>query len=171
MFDNNEMIDSDNDLPKNNNHDAPQKEYTGVIFLTSYSHRRGPLVPTPDLSFDLRTLPNPPKNVRASQTGVHTQLREWLFANPDVRTRFDSIYRQISERVQEATTAGAKELHVGVFCQMGKHRSVTFVEELGRQRFDNWCTVINHRDLHAKRSDLGHRRGNSKQAAFFDTES
>ncbi|KAF9047378.1 hypothetical protein BJ165DRAFT_1526696 [Panaeolus papilionaceus] len=157
MPDNNFSESSDEGIPKNDNHSVVHAEDIGTIYLTSYSHKRGPLVPTPHVTFDLRALPNPPKSVRAHQSGVHLQLREWLFSNPEVRSRFDTIYGSILERVREAEAAGERVLNVGIFCQMGRHRSVTFVEELGRRRFDDWSVSINHRDLHLKRCKLGHR--------------
>ena len=129
-----------------------------TIYISSFGHRRGPLVPTPDLSFDLRSLPNPPKNIRTSQTGLHKPLRNWLFSNPQVQNRFNDIFESIKLGVQNAEANGVPELHVGLFCELGKHRSVTVVEELSRQRFDGWNVVVKHRDVHLKSTDR-HKKG------------
>jgi RNase adaptor protein for sRNA GlmZ degradation len=121
-----------------------------TIYISSFGHRRGPLVPSPDLSFDLRSLPCPPKNSRAAQTGLDKPLRNWLFSNPQVHSRFNDIYEAIKLGVQDAEANGVPELHVGVFCELGKHRSVSIVEELKRQRFNGWNVVVRHRDAHLK---------------------
>lgn len=121
-----------------------------TIYISSSGHRRGPLVPSPDLSFDLRSLPCPPKNLRTAQTGLHKPLRDWLFSNPKVQNRFNDICEAIKLGVQNAEANGVPELHVGVFCELGKHRSVSFVEELKRQRFNDWNVVVRHRDAHLK---------------------
>jgi RNase adaptor protein for sRNA GlmZ degradation len=118
-----------------------------TIYISSFGHRRGPLVPSPDLSFDLRSLPCPPKKLRTSQTG---HLRDWLFSNPQVQNRFNDICEAIKLGVQNAEANGVPELYVGVFCELGKHRSVSIAEELKRQRFNDWNVVVRHRDAHLK---------------------
>jgi RNase adaptor protein for sRNA GlmZ degradation len=118
-----------------------------TIYISSFGHRRGPLVPSPDLSFDLRSLPCPPKNLRTAQTGP---LKDWLFSNPQVQNQFNDIFEAIKLGVQNAEANGVPELHVGVFCELGKHRSVSIVEELKRQRFNDWNVVVRHRDAHPK---------------------
>ena len=123
-----------------------------VLHIISYGHKRGPLVPPPDLLFDMRRLPNPPKHVRSKQTGVFKPLRDWLFADASVQARFAEVSNLIQDRVSEADSKGERVLRVGVCCQLGHHRSVAVVEELGQRRFNEWETVIHHRDLHLKRS-------------------
>ena len=121
-----------------------------TIYISSFGHRRGPLVPSPQLSFDLRSLPCPPKKLRAAQTGLHKPLRSWLFSNPQVQSRFNDIFEAIKLGAQDAETNGVPELHVGVFCELGRHRSVSIVEELKIQRFNGWNVVVRHRDVHLK---------------------
>ena len=152
-------------LVPNANREEPDGDVS-TIYISSFGHRQGPLVPTPDLSFDLRSLPNPPKNVRTAQTGLHKPLRNWLFSNPQVQSRFNDICEAIKLGVQNAEANGVPELHVGVFCELGKHRSVSIVEELKRQRFNDWNVVVQHRDVHLKSPNRhkkvrqGHSHGN-----------
>ena len=147
--------DSDWLISNTNRGEEPNGDLSIIptIYISSFGHRRGPLVPTPDLSFDLRSLPNPPKNVRTSQAGLHKPLRNWLFSNPQVQNRFNDVCEAIRRGVQNAEANGIPELRVGVFCELGKHRSVSIVEELGRQRFDGWNVVVEHRDVHLKSSN------------------
>jgi RNase adaptor protein for sRNA GlmZ degradation len=162
---------SESDLFNNanpNHGEEPDGDLSTIptIYISSFGHRRGPLVPSPDLSFDLRSLPCPPKNLRTAQTGLHKPLRNWLFSNPQVQSRFNDICEAIKLGVQNAEANGVPELHVGVFCELGKHRSVSIVEELKRQRFNDWNVVVQHRDAHLKNPSRhkkvrqGHSHGN-----------
>ncbi|KAF8177039.1 hypothetical protein BJ912DRAFT_986370 [Pholiota molesta] len=122
----------DEPLPTNQNHTRPTENDLPTIHITSYGHRLGPLLPAPDLAFDLRALPNPPKN--------------------RVQRRFQETCAAIRSRAEEAAASGVGALSVGVCCELGKHRSVAFVEELGRVRFEGWNVVVRHRDVHRKNS-------------------
>ncbi|KDR75289.1 hypothetical protein GALMADRAFT_140814 [Galerina marginata CBS 339.88] len=146
---------SSDELFTNTNHSSNLENDLPTIFITSFGHRRGPLVPTPDISVDLRTLPNPPKNVRTGQTGLSKVLREWLFSDDQVQRRFDGICTLIQDRIRTAQANGVHEITVGVCCELGKHRSVAVVEQLGETRFKGWNVMVNHRDVHLKRSNHG----------------
>ncbi|KAF8973200.1 hypothetical protein BDZ97DRAFT_1780043 [Flammula alnicola] len=135
-----------------NNRHSSRFDALPTIYITSYGHRLGPLLPTPHISFDLRTLPNPPKNIRTGQKGISKPVRDWLFAHSEVQRRFDDICKRIQSRMEEAHVNGEKEIKVGVCCEIGKHRSVAVVEELGQTPFKGWNVVVEHRDVHRKRS-------------------
>jgi len=137
----------------NTNHTSSPENDLPTVFIFSYGHRLGPLLPTPQISFDLRNLPNPPKNVRIGQTGLSKPLRDGLFSINEVQQRFKEITTHISSRLREAGDSGEGEVRVGVCCEIGKHRSVAVVEELGRTRFPGWNVVVAHRDVHHKRSN------------------
>lgn len=148
------------DIPANSNHlqstlinDLP------TVSIISFGIRNGPLNPPPDLSIDLRSLPNPPKNTRTGHTGLSSSLREWLFSDAVIRQRFQHVCRQIQECLDDAKAYGKTQVVVGVNCQIGRHRSVAVVEELGRLRFDGWNVIIGHRDVHRdlKRTSQKHR--------------
>ncbi|KAH6906006.1 hypothetical protein BKA70DRAFT_1289982 [Coprinopsis sp. MPI-PUGE-AT-0042] len=173
-----------------------------TLRITSYGYKNGPLVPKPAITFDLRNLPNPPKHVRNSQSGMYKPLQEWLFSIGEVKTRFESIAQAIQGRMSEVEEGDAfrkppkataemppkqdvemkagmdddeeenesgqesdeeheeaeedtAEVSVGVFCQLGRHRSVAVVEELGKWRWNTrseWDVVIGHRDLVVERT-------------------
>ncbi|KAG4432457.1 hypothetical protein IFR05_012047 [Cadophora sp. M221] len=42
-------------------------------------------------------------------------------------------------------------LRVGIFCAMGRHRSVALVEELAKMSWPGWQVEVEHRDLNKKR--------------------
>jgi hypothetical protein len=43
-------------------------------------------------------------------------------------------------------------LRVGIFCAMGRHRSVAMVEELSKLSWAGWGVQVEHRDISKKRS-------------------
>lgn len=48
-------------------------------------------------------------------------------------------------------------LRVGIFCEMGRHRSVAMVEELARLEWPGWDVEVVHRNVESK------KRGSGKQ--------
>lgn len=140
-------------LFENTNHADSLENDLPTIKITSFGHRRGPLLPTPDLSFDCRALPNPPKNVRTGHTGLSKALRDALFSKEEVQRRFQDICTFINAHIRQAQANGEQSISVGVFCELGKHRSVSMVEQLGQTRFNGWNVVVEHRDVHLRRSN------------------
>jgi RNase adaptor protein for sRNA GlmZ degradation len=61
--------------------------------------------------------------------------------------------------LSEAKQSGCRNVNIGVNCELGRHRSVAFVEELGHVKWDGWETVLEHRDLNAPRVHRAKRRG------------
>jgi hypothetical protein len=67
------------------NTQLPPRELSTRLFtlvLVSHSHSP-PLLPAPDLKFDLRKISNPPKHTRDSCDGRSKHLREHLLASED----------------------------------------------------------------------------------------
>lgn len=151
------MQDELDDIPVNTNRDISPDNDFPTVYITSFGKRRGPLMPTPQLSIDLRDLPNPPKALRSAQTGLSKPIRDWIFTEAAVQERFESVCGQIKSTLDAAKENGETEVVVGVNCEIGKHRSVAFVEELGRRKFPGWNVVTGHRDVNLKRSNQKHR--------------
>jgi hypothetical protein len=66
------------------------------------------------------------------------------------------------EEEDEEDTA---EVSVGVFCQLGRHRSVAIVEALGKWRWNTrseWDVVVGHRDLIVERTQAHKDRARKK---------
>jgi hypothetical protein len=55
-------------------------------------------------------------------------------------------------------------LRVGIFCAMGRHRSVAMVEELAKMQWPGWKVKVEHRDISKK-------RGQGKKSAGRDKKS
>ncbi|KAE8453197.1 hypothetical protein EG329_011264 [Mollisiaceae sp. DMI_Dod_QoI] len=70
------------------------------LFLISHAHSP-PLHPPPQLRFDLRTIPNPPKRIRDSHVGTSKRLQEWMEADPTFLARRDVIRDEIKEAMNE----------------------------------------------------------------------
>ncbi|KAF8170951.1 hypothetical protein BJ912DRAFT_131789 [Pholiota molesta] len=103
----------DDPLPTNQNHTRPTENDLPTIHITSYGHRLGPLLPAPDLAFDLRALPNPPKSVRTGHTGLSKALRDAFFADERVQQRFQETCAAIRSPAEEAGASGVGALSVG----------------------------------------------------------
>ncbi|KAF2265663.1 hypothetical protein CC78DRAFT_532329 [Lojkania enalia] len=64
--------------------------------LVLYSHGRNPpLNPPPDLKYDLRSIPNPPKAVRDVSDGRSKRLREHLLSNSIFISKLEAVEQEI----------------------------------------------------------------------------
>ena len=119
-----------------------------LLRITTFGHRNGPLAPAPDLLFDIRPLPNPPKDLRteARRTGQLIHMQDWLFALPSVRQLFTDITSQIYCRLRQAEDNGLNIVHVGLGCNLGRNRSVTIAEALATLDWNEWQVEVLHRD-------------------------
>ena len=145
------------------------------LMLVSYGHAHGPLTKAPDshqLLFSVRDIPNPPAQLRKRHTGLSSRLRKEVLASREAAKRLDSITESIQEAMLELETKwqaqpgsdpptnGAEALNttqpypqllqVGICCEEGRHRSVSFVHELARSKRlkrQRWCVSCAHRDL------------------------
>ncbi|KAF8203487.1 hypothetical protein K438DRAFT_2015163 [Mycena galopus ATCC 62051] len=157
--------------------DVSEVDALCTLYLASHGHRFGPIaLPTPSaghdaqkvLQYDIRGLPNPPKNVRAQQTGLHKALREWFFSRPESVAKLEEVSADLDVALEEVSRTGARraEIHVVVFCEMGKHRSVAFIEELARRPFfvaaaegrERCAVVVQHRDVTRGKHDARSKR-------------
>ncbi|KAF2683510.1 hypothetical protein K458DRAFT_419109 [Lentithecium fluviatile CBS 122367] len=64
--------------------------------LIIYSHGRNPpLQPPPDLKYDLRNIPNPPKALRDVSDGCSKRLREHLLSEPKFNQRLELVEQEV----------------------------------------------------------------------------
>lgn len=139
------------------------------VFLFSYGHANGPIVQPEDegrpsklLAYNIRHLPNPPRNLRAKSNGLSRQLQKEFLNNDDVeaflgrvqndlvdalRTEVDSMQSvravvgedSLGEETINLEEESSKEyvqdtsVVLTVCCEEGRHRSVAFIEELARR--------------------------------------
>jgi hypothetical protein len=180
-----------------------------TLVLISHGHSP-PLNPPPRLKFDVRSLPNPPKNIRDAHNGTSKRLQEWLNVDSRFIAKRDAIKAEIEAAMnqvldeherkdvlqlelvvegkrdrdedgevetrensgEDEESAGSEEegtpsienhettespssqepeLRVGIFCAMGRHRSVALVEDLSRLSWPGWEVRVEHRDISKKR--------------------
>jgi hypothetical protein len=198
-------------LPKYAQNLLPELELPTLV-LISHGHSP-PLKPEPQLRFDLRSLPNPPKNIRDAHNGTSKRLQEWMQTDAKFLTRRDAIKSEIEATMTDITATQEKRdilkvgpqhdeetgdggghpsglgqqdevecreaarndekewnsgqenadgddngsrdqadtLRVGIYCAMGRHRSVAMVEELAKLSWPGWRVEVEHRDISKKR--------------------
>ncbi|OAL53189.1 hypothetical protein IQ07DRAFT_677932 [Pyrenochaeta sp. DS3sAY3a] len=79
---------------------TPKPEYCLIL----YSHGRSPpLFPAPDLKYDLRSIPNPPKALREVSDGRSKRLREHLLSEPKFVDKLRDVEADIRRAMQEKT--------------------------------------------------------------------
>ncbi|KAI8959041.1 hypothetical protein F5Y11DRAFT_350890 [Daldinia sp. FL1419] len=120
-----------------------------MLYITSHDQDTI-LSPPPDLLFDLRSVPNPPKAMRETHTGQSHQVHDSLMQEPTFRELLERAKTEIhgamqaAEEMQEDETA----VRVGCLCGSGHHRSVAFSEQLAQMEWpDGWAVALTHRDL------------------------
>ena len=69
-----------------------------TLVLISHSHAP-PLLPEPDLRFDLRKIRNPPKHIRDAYDGRSKRLREHMMASDELCALLDTAQRRIEEQM------------------------------------------------------------------------
>ncbi|CAK8993706.1 E3 ubiquitin-protein ligase HERC2 (HECT domain and RCC1-like domain-containing protein 2) (HECT-type E3 ubiquitin transferase HERC2) [Durusdinium trenchii] len=97
------------------------------VRLVSFGYGRGGGIPAADLVFDARCIQNPQKGPLRHLSGLDARLRKEVMANDGAEELFHEILEQTMSRIsrEQPTT-------VAVGCTHGKHRSVTFCEELAK---------------------------------------
>jgi RNase adaptor protein for sRNA GlmZ degradation len=165
----------------NPNLDASQS-LAPILLLTSHGHSP-PLQPLPVLKYDLRSVPNPPKGIRDNYTGLDKRLRSHMNAQvefAELLARAEGEILEMMERMDvgsEVKLGGEADampnervLSVGCFCERGKHRSVAFVEELGRRKWPKqWIVRVVHRDVHTGRDSTGKHIGNMRKTRLKES--
>jgi hypothetical protein len=198
-------------LPEYAQNLLPELELPTLV-LISHGHSP-PLKPEPQLRFDVRSLPNPPKHIRDAHNGTSKRLQEWMQTDAKFLARRDAIKSEIETAMMLLTAAHEKKdilrlepqhgewtgdggghasalgqqgevecreaarndekkwspgqdsadeddddprdqadtLRVGIYCAMGRHRSVAMVEELAKLSWPGWCVEVEHRDISKKR--------------------
>lgn len=81
----------------------PTRPFT--LILISHSHAP-PLVPKPQLKFDLRKTSNPPKNIRDAYDGRSKRLREHMMAGDDFCALLDTAQTRIGEQMSSFAGPG-----------------------------------------------------------------
>jgi hypothetical protein len=148
------------------------------VSLFSYGHANGPIVPQEQqsqshnhkiLAYNIRHLPNPPRNLRANTTGLSRRLQKEFLQNDSVQAFLGRVQNELLDAIKECDQLSHSneqteyqpedvddcsvlseeatlkdpdiDMVVTICCEEGRHRSVAFVEELARR-----LTLFKHGD-------------------------
>lgn len=118
-----------------------------VVNLVSFGFKYG--VPTEsNMVHDLRSLPNPYfiPSLKALD-GRTPDIQNYLFEQPTVVAYWDKLIDYTKFAIDKFYQEGRFFVTVSIGCTGGKHRSVTFVERLSKQNWENIKFLVNHRDV------------------------
>jgi len=134
--------------------------------IISHGRVNGP-VDDPDegeemLRFSVRDIANPPAKLRKNFTGLSPRLRKEIFSDKTARLRYDTMVSEMEKMMtsmeaamqydakhqDEVDEPTATTLIVSIQCEEGKHRSVSYAEELAQStKRKDWTINVEHRDL------------------------
>ena len=105
-----------------------------------------------DLVFDVRCLPNPfyiPE--LKEKTGLNVEVRDYVMSFDESKTMKEKIDDFIDYMIPLYTKEGKSQLVVAFGCTGGKHRSVTFAENMYKHLTEKGAkAVVSHRDIEKK---------------------
>jgi RNase adapter protein RapZ len=118
-----------------------------IVNLTSFGFKYGiPL--ESNMIHDLRSLPNPYFIPSLKELDGRTyEIQNYLFSQPDVVDYWKKLTEYTKFAIDKFCKEGRFFVNISIGCTGGKHRSVTFVEKLGKQNWENVKFLINHRDV------------------------
>lgn len=121
------------------------------VTITSFGFKYGQLKPV-DTMFDVRFLENPyfvPE--LKDMSGLDPEVRDFIFSHENSQVMFKKIDEMLRFLLPNYYQEGKHYFRIGVGCSGGRHRSVCFAEELGRQflktQVPNTIVTIIHRDI------------------------
>lgn len=121
------------------------------VTLTSFGFKYGQHRPV-DMMFDVRFIENPyfiPE--LRDKSGLDPEVREYIFQHESAQKMFNKIEDLLRFLLPLFYQEGKHYLRLGIGCSGGRHRSVSFAEELGgallRKPIPNIVTTVIHRDI------------------------
>ena len=118
-----------------------------IINLVSFGFKYG--VPAEsNLVFDVRFLPNPyfipslkPLN------GTNKEVQSYLFSKVAAIDYWDRLRDFVNYSIKKYYEEGRFFANIAIGCTGGKHRSVSFIEKLAKENWENVRFLIHHRDV------------------------
>lgn len=146
------------------------KEEPSKFQLRIKSHGRvnGPVAEPEEgeemLKFSVREIANPPAKLRKKFTGLSPRLRKEIFSDKLARLKYDTMVIEMEKMMTSMETALAYDvahpedvdpddptptiLIICIQCEEGRHRSVSYAEELAQStKRKEWSVSVEHRDL------------------------
>lgn len=124
-----------------------EKQLTLSIF--SFGFKYG-LPIAMDLLFDVRFLPNPYYIEELKEkTGNNSEVSDYVMSFDESREFFDRLTGMLDYLLPKYIKEGKSHLTIGIACSGGKHRSVTFVNELYKYyiKSEDFEVIKHHRDI------------------------
>ena len=117
------------------------------ITCMSFGYKHG-IPQEADLVFDVRCLPNPFYIPELKQkTGMDADVREFVMQHETARTLQSKLFDLIDFLIPQYIAEGKSQLVIAFGCTGGKHRSVTFAENMFKHLSEEKLTVrLLHRD-------------------------
>ena len=118
------------------------------ITVMSFGFKYGPATEA-DLMFDVRCLPNPYyiEELRY-KTGLDNEIKDFVLKTDTAKTLLNKIIDLIDYLVPLYLKEGKSSVVIAIGCTGGKHRSVTFCEEIHKHLENKgYTSSVNHRDI------------------------
>ena len=139
-----------------------------TVKLISFGYTRGGGIPTADHVFDARHIMNPQTGARRQLTGLDARLRKEVMASEGAKELFEKMLQEVLNSI-----ARERPLVVAVGCAHGKHRSVTFCEELALWFRGKACPggrPLSVQVWHREQSSWSKKKGKWRGARFEGLE-
>lgn len=94
--------------PSSNMEDDDQPAPQPLLLIVSHA-RTNPLRSSPDLKYDARSVPNPPKQIREKFTGLDKRLRDHMLSHGDFVSLVDRAESDIKALIRKMTDGDPKE--------------------------------------------------------------
>lgn len=126
------------------------EDFTDTILVScmSFGFKYG-LPAEADLVFDVRCMPNPffvPE--LKEKTGLDPEVREYVMSHEVAQVMRTKLYDMIDFLLPQYINEGKSQLVIAIGCTGGKHRSVTFAENLWKHLDEMGYNVrVLHRDI------------------------
>ncbi len=118
-----------------------------MVNIISFGFKYGVPVES-NIVYDIRFLPNPyfiP--ALKNYNGRDAKIQEYLFAQQPVVDYWQRLHNFLEYSLQQFYNEGRYFVTIAIGCTGGKHRSVAFVEKMGKQTVENIAFLVTHRDL------------------------
>ena len=132
------------------------EDFTDTILINcvSFGFKYG-LPAEADLVFDVRCMPNPffvPE--LKEKTGLDKEVQDYVMSHEVAQVMRDKLYDMIDFLLPQYINEGKSQLVIAIGCTGGKHRSVTFAENLYKHLDDaDYNVRVFHRDINKIKSN------------------
>lgn len=122
-------------------------ESTMTVHIISFGFKYG-APPESNYVYDVRSLPNPYFVADLRElTGLDEPIVKYLFEQAEVQDYWRRLNDFVQYSIERAYHEGRSFMTIAIGCTGGRHRSVTFAQELAQKSLENVRFLITHRDI------------------------